>query len=81
MATLLILAASYVRSEVFVTSPSATTGNTVWAPGVGLNMYLRPNVIIKTNWTHPMFYMDNDPQGLASRQNFDTFNGMLVWAF
>jgi len=57
------------------------TGDELVAPGVGLNVYLRANVILKTNWTHPMFFRENDPQHLASRQDFHTFNAMIVSAF
>jgi len=46
-----------------------------------LNVYLRSNVIVKLNWAHAMFFRENDPNDIASRQNFDTFVGMLVWAF
>jgi hypothetical protein len=28
-----------------------------------------------------LFCKDNDPQAIASQQNFHTFTAMLVWAF
>jgi hypothetical protein len=71
----------YLYSELFVVSPTQPDLTTVWSPGVGLNLYLRPNVILKGAWTHPMFYKDGDPQNLAAKGNFHTFNGLLVWAF
>ncbi|HJX51898.1 MAG TPA: hypothetical protein VJ801_03950 [Polyangia bacterium] len=71
----------YVFSEMFVCSPTQPTLTEVWAPGGGVNVYLRPNVIVKTSWTHPLFWKDNDPQAIASQQNFHTFTAMLVWAF
>jgi hypothetical protein len=46
-----------------------------------MNLYLRPTVILKANWTNPHFYRDNDPQNLAARQNFNEFIGILTWAF
>ena len=57
------------------------TLDTAWGLGGGLNVYLRSNVIVKLNWAHAMFFRQNDPNDIASRQNFDTFVGMLVWAF
>jgi hypothetical protein len=71
----------YLFSEMFVCSPTQPTLTEIWAPGVGGNIYLRTNVIIKASWVHPMFWKNGDPQNLASQQNFHTFTAMLVWAF
>jgi hypothetical protein len=32
-------------------------------------------------WAHAMFFRKADPNDTACRQNFDTFVGVLVWAF
>ena len=71
----------YFFTELFVCSPTAPTLTEVWTPGAGVNVYLRPNVIVKTSWAHPMFYRNGDTQDMAGQQNFHTFNAMLVWAF
>jgi hypothetical protein len=71
----------YVRSEYFFTSPSAETSTHAVAPGVGLNFYFRPNVILKACWTHPMFFLDNDPENTAAKRNFHGLSGVLTWAF
>jgi hypothetical protein len=71
----------YVRSEYFYISPSTATATQIVSPGLGLNFYFRPNVILKACWTHPMFYLDNDPDNTAAKQNFHTFSGVLTWAF
>jgi hypothetical protein len=70
----------YLFSELFVDSPTQNLTE-AWLPGLGLNLYLRPNVIVKTSWIHPLFWKDNDPQNIASQQNFHAFTAMLVWAF
>jgi hypothetical protein len=71
----------YVLSDLTKVSPVQATLDTAWGLGGGLNVYLRSNVIVKLNWAHAMFFRENDPNDIASRQNFDTFVGMLVWAF
>ncbi|MBN2573967.1 MAG: hypothetical protein JXP73_05320 [Deltaproteobacteria bacterium] len=71
----------YLRSEVFMTSPSQGLITRVWSPGAGLNLYIRPSVILKASWTQPRFYADDDPEDLASQQNFHSFVGLLTWAF
>jgi hypothetical protein len=71
----------YVRLEFFYCSPTQAIAQTVLSPGLGMNLYLRPTVILKANWTNPHFYRDNDPQNLAARQNFNEFIGILTWAF
>ena len=71
----------YFRSEYFYCSPSTATMTQNWTPGIGLNVYLRPTVIVKLNWANARFYQDNDPQHQAARQNFHTFAGVLTWAF
>ena len=70
----------YLFSDLFVISPTQSLTE-AWLPGLGVNVYLQPNVIVKTSWIHPMFWKDNDAQNIASRQNFHTFTAMLVWAF
>ena len=71
----------YLLSDLTKVSPVQATLDTAWGLGGGLNVYLRSNVIVKLNWAHAMFFRQNDPNDTASRQNFDTFVGMLVWAF
>jgi hypothetical protein len=70
----------YLRSDAFWTLPLAQK-EYIWAPGAGLNVYLRPNVIVKTAWTNPRFVRQDDPQKLAARQNFHTFAALVAWAF
>jgi hypothetical protein len=70
----------YLRSEVFWGAPTAVTG-TAWAPGAGVNLYLRPNVILKAGWTSPRFYRYVDGKNVGIAQNFHSFVGILTWAF
>lgn len=71
----------YVVSEVFHCSPTEYLGTNVWVPGAGVNVYLRPNVILKGAWFGPHFFKDNDPDKLATRRNFNTYSAILTWAF
>jgi hypothetical protein len=71
----------YVRSDFFYVSPTQPLDTWVLAIGAGLNIYFRPNVMLKTAWTNARFHKDGDTQNLAARQNFHTFNASLVWAF
>jgi hypothetical protein len=71
----------YVRSEIFYCSPSQAIATRIISPGLGLNLYLRPTVILKLNWSSPRFYKDNDPENLAARRNFNELVGLLTWAF
>jgi hypothetical protein len=71
----------YLHGEFFRTSPTVYLGNGAWIPGAGFNLYLRSSVILKGSWTYVRFFADDDPQDLASRQNFHTFNLLLTWAF
>ena len=71
----------YVWSEFFHASPTISLGTDSWIPGAGLNWYIRPNVILKGSYNYVSFHKDNDPENLASRQNFHTVNVLLTWAF
>jgi hypothetical protein len=71
----------YLTSEIFHCSPTLYLGTNVWVPGAGFNIYVRPNVILKGSWLGPRFYKNDDPDHLAARQNFHTFNALLTWAF
>jgi hypothetical protein len=71
----------YARNEFFFSSPTEMTATYIVSPGLGVNVYFRPNVILKVAWTHPRFYMDDDPDKTAARQNFHTFSGILTCAF
>ncbi len=71
----------YATSEVFYCSPSQSIATKVFSPGLGMNVYFRPTVILKLNWTSPHFYKDNDPDHRAARRNFNEYVGMLTWAF
>jgi hypothetical protein len=71
----------YVRTEVFYCSPSQAIATKILSPGVGVNLYFRPTVILKLNWSSPHFYKDDDPDHRAARQNFNEYIGILTWAF
>lgn len=71
----------YVRTEILYCSPSQAIATEVISPGLGMNLYLRPTVILKVNWSSPRFYKDNDPENRAARRNFNEFIGILTWAF
>jgi hypothetical protein len=71
----------YATSEVFYCSPSQSIATKVFSPGLGMNLYLRPAVILKLNWTGPHFYKDNDPDHRAARRNFNEYLALLTWAF
>jgi hypothetical protein len=70
----------YFALDHFRASP-AYGWSKVWHTGVGLNIHLRPNVILKTSWIRVKFYVDDDPKDLASRWTANAFNSLLVWAF
>jgi len=71
----------YATGDVFKVSPTIYLGNVALIPGLGVNLYLRTNVILKASWTHARFYADDDLQDRAARQNFHTLVALLTWAF
>ena len=70
----------YVLVDYFHCSPSSMWTQ-LWQPGAGLNIYLRPNVMLKASWINVRFYKNNDPQNTYAKLNAHIFNGLLVWAF
>jgi hypothetical protein len=68
----------YVSSDYFHCSPSSMWTK-VWQPGAGINIYFRPNVMLKASWINVRFYKDNTPD--YWKLNAHMFNGLLVWAF
>ena len=68
-----------VRLDALFSSPSQIGATSVWGPGVGLNVYFRPNVILKTMYGYIRFYGDDDVQ--ASRMSFHSLGGLVTWAF
>jgi hypothetical protein len=71
----------YLLFDFFHTFVGHPLGTDIFVTGVGLNIYFRPNVILKGAWFAPRFYRDNDPDHIAARQNFQSFNLVLTWAF
>jgi hypothetical protein len=71
----------WVMSDLSLMSPGMPHTDKNWVAGIGLNVHLRSNVIVKSAWGHVMFFKQDDPNDAASRQNFDIFTVLLVWAF
>ena len=71
----------YFLSDLTLLSPEQFVGK-AWGMAAGINLYLRPNVILKPAFMHAMFFKKDDTGPLpASAQNFDEFVATLVWAF
>lgn len=71
----------FLHSELFWLSPAVEVGNGAWVVAPGLNFYIRSNVILKGCWANVKFYKYDDPQDVASRQNFQMWSLLLTWAF
>lgn len=65
----------YALLDYFYCSP-AFGWSKVWQPGVGVNIHLSSNLMLKTSWLHVRFYQDAQPT-----QKIHVFNGLLVVAF
>jgi hypothetical protein len=69
------------HSELFMYSPGNDRGRGAWLALGGLNLYLRPNVILKGSWAVVSFLSSGNPEIPPTTGKLQSWNLLLTWAF